>query len=160
MHGTYERQREHGAAGGGPVASEPARREIYGEWIAGQWSGVHVCGAELVERLRRGTDERATLRAVVQLGGLTPADVVVTARRADLERGTAEAARLWSVQSHHNGAFVFEAAANVRGIDEAADLVVTVEPAPALRGDRVLTSAMRLVAPSRPDDGASCARRM
>ena len=157
MHGTYVKQREQEAMGGGPVAPEPARREHYGRWIAGQWSGVHVCGAEKVEQLRRGTDQRATLRAVVQLGELTPADVVVTVRPADREREAPEATRLWSVQSHHNGAFVFEAAANARAIDEAADLVVTVEPARALRGDRVLTSARRLVAPSRPDDGASCA---
>ena len=160
MHGTYEKPREREATGGGPVASEPARRELYGRWIAGQWSGVHVCGAEMVERVRRGTGQRATLRAVVQLGGLSPPDVVVTARRADVERETAQAVRLWSVQSHHNGAFVFEAAASARAIDEAANLLVSVEPARALRGDRVLTSAMRLVAPSGPDDGATCARRM
>jgi hypothetical protein len=160
MHGTYVKQREQEVAGGGPVASEPARRELYGEWIAGQWSGVHVCGAEMVERLRGGTGQRATLRAVVQLGGLTPADVVVTARRADRERESPGATRLWSVQSHHNGAFVFEAPANARGIDEAANLVVTVEPARALRGDGVLTNATRHVAPGRPGDGASCARRM
>ena len=141
-----------GAAGGGPVVSEPARRERYRRWIAGQWSGVHVRGAEMVERPHRGTGERAKVRAVVQLGGLTPADVVVTARSADLERETAEVVRLWSVQSHHNGAFVFEAAANARAVDEGADLLVTVEPARSLPGDRVLTSAMRLVAPSRPDD--------
>ena len=89
---------------------------------------------------------------MVQLGGLTPADVVVTARSVDLERGTAEVVRLWSVQSHHNGAFVFEAAANTRAIHAEADLLVTVEPARAVPGDHVLTSAMRLVAPSRPDD--------
>jgi hypothetical protein len=145
------------AAGGGPVASEPARRERYGRWVAGRWSGVHVRGAEMVERAHRGTDERAKLRAVVQLGGLTPADVIVTARSADLERETAEEVRLWSVQSHHNGAFVFEAAANARAMDEATDLLVTVEPARPLPGDRVLTSAMRLVAPSRPDDCTTCA---
>ena len=138
--------------GGGPVVAEPAPRERYGRWIAGQWSGVRVCGAEMVERLRRETGERAKLRAVVQLGELTPADVDVTARSVDLERGTAEVVRLWSVQSHHNGAFVFEAAANARAIDAEVDLLVTVEPARAVPGDHVLTSAMRLVAPSRPDD--------
>jgi hypothetical protein len=144
--------------GGGPAASEPVRRELYGRWIAGQWSDVQVCGAELVARLRRGAGQRAKVRAVVQLGGLTPADVVVTARSVDpaLERATEEVVRLWSVQSHHNGAFVFEAAANASAIDDAADLLVTVEPARALPGDRVLPSAMRIVAPSRPDDCTTC----
>jgi hypothetical protein len=114
----------------------------------------------MVERAHRGTDERAKLRAVVQLGGLTPADVIVTARSADLERETAEEVRLWSVQSHHNGAFVFEAAANARAMDEATDLLVTVEPARPLPGDRVLTRAMRLVAPSWPDDCTTCAHAL
>jgi hypothetical protein len=140
MHGTQVKEHEVGSG------------MRYGRWIAGQWPGVRVRGAEVVERPRRGTGRRAKLRAVVQLGGLTPADVVVTARSADLERETAEVVRLWSVQSHHNGAFVFEAAANARTIDEQADLLVTVEPARPLPDDYVLASATRLVAPSRPDD--------
>jgi hypothetical protein len=150
--------KQDGPGGGGSVVPEPVRRELYGRWIADQWSDVHVCDAEMVARVHRGTGQRGTLRAVVQLGGLAPADVVVTARSADesLERASVEVVRLWSVQSHHNGAYVFEAAANARAIDESASFLVTVEPARTLPGDRVLASAMRLVASSRPDDRTTC----
>jgi hypothetical protein len=158
MHGTQVKQRREQDRPG--MRAEPARRELYGRWLEGQWSDVRVCGVELVARPRRGSGQRAKLRAVVQLGGLTPADVVVTARSDDpaLERATEEVVRLWSVQSHQNGAFVFEAAANAHAIDEAAELLVTVEPARALPGDRVLPSATRLVAPSRTGDCATCAQ--
>ena len=71
------------------------------------------------------------LRAVVQLGDLAPADVRVTARSVAeaSEPASAEPLRLWSVQSHHNGAVVFEAAAETSEIDDVTELLVTVAPA-------------------------------
>ncbi len=103
-----------------------------GEWLARRWSGVQLRAAELLSREGDGV-RRPTLRAIVQLGTLTPADVRVIAGPAAQSVGNAavERLRLMSVRSHHNGAVVFEAAA-APGDAGARDFVVTVRPAPRL----------------------------
>jgi len=127
------------------VVADDGRRG--GEWLAPRWSGVHVRVAEL---LTCNGIAGPTLRAVVQLGTLTPADVRVMARpTAQAEDATtAEQLRLMSVRSHHNGAVVFEAAAAPMLSGRSTDLVVTVLPAPRLLGGGPLPSVVRLVCQS------------
>jgi hypothetical protein len=136
-------------------------------WLEGRWPRVHVCFAEVLLEGASSSDGRPLLRAVVQLGGLTPADVQVTARLAGdgSEPLPHEPLRLWSVQSHHNGAFVFEAAtsAEVTPAMAAPDLLVTVAPAPTgpadvALPDLALADVTRLVASGEPADCASPAR--
>jgi len=150
------------ASDDGPApAAEPAGHVFDRQWIAGQWSDVRLCSAEIVRSLRHASGPRAKVRAVVQLGALTPADVRVTARSivTDIRRGTIQSLRLWSVWSLHNGAFVFEASdADARAIDRPTDFVVTVEPARAGPGGRLVARALRLVAPSQADGGATSSR--
>lgn len=67
-----------------------------------------------VESVRLKTDAAGTsAHALVQLGGLTPADVRVELVPADPIAGTASAAlgerRMFSIQSLDNGCFVFDA---------------------------------------------------
>ncbi len=118
-----------------------------GEWLARRWSGVHLRVAELVSAAPDGV-AASTLRAVVQLGTLTPADVrVMAAPRAEAEKtASAEQLRLISVRSHHNGAVVFEAAAPSRALGTTTAFVVTVSPVPRLLGGGPLPS---VVAPVR-----------
>lgn len=117
-----------------------------GEWLARRWSGVHLRVAELVPSAGDGVPA-STLRAVVQLGTLTPADVRVTAgpTAQAVESSSAEHVRLVSVRSHHNGAVVFEAAAPPRAFATATVLVVTVSPVPRLLGGGPLPSVVGLV---------------
>ena len=68
--------------------------------------------------MERAAHARQVLRAVVQLGALSPADVRVVVRSGGGGGGDAgpadapgESWRLWSVQSYRNGMFVFEAPA-------------------------------------------------
>jgi hypothetical protein len=141
----------------------PANRSPVVRWLEGQWPHVHVCFAEVLLADSDSRERRPRLRAVVQLGGLTPADVQVTARIAvaGSKSVSREPLRLWSVQSHHNGAFVFEAAAATEApltIDGAAELLVTVAPAPPEWADVALSDVVRLVASGEPADCASPAR--
>jgi hypothetical protein len=141
----------------------PASPPSVVRWLEGQWPRVHVCFAEVLLADSDSRERRARLRAVVQLGGLTPADVQVTARLAvaGSEFVSREPLRLWSVQSHHNGAFVFEAAAATEApltIEGAPDLLVTVAPAPPERAGLALSDVVRLVASGEPADCASPAR--
>jgi hypothetical protein len=141
----------------------PASRSSVGRWLAGQWPHVHVCFAEVLLAGSGFSERRPRLRAVVQLGGLTPADVQVTARLAvaGSEPASREPLRLWSVQSHHNGAFVFEATTAAEAtfaIERAPDLLVTVAPVPAESGDVTLSDVVRLVAGGEPADCAPPAR--
>ena len=127
-----------------------------GEWLAQRWSGVYLRVAELVSGAGDGVPA-PTLRAVVQLGTLTPADVRVTAApTAEDVETAAEQLRLVSVRSHHNGAVVFEAAAPPRTMRTTTALVVRVSPAPRLLGGGPLPSVVGLVRPTArtPDDGA------
>ncbi len=113
-----------------------------GGWLARRWSGVHLRVAELVPGA--GGGPASTVRAVVQLGTLTPADVRVTAGPTSqtVEASSAEHVRLVSVRSHHNGAVVFEAAAPPRALATATALVVTVSPVPRLLGGGPLPSVV------------------
>jgi len=117
-----------------------------GEWLARRWSGVHLRFAELVPSAGDGVPA-STLRAVVQLGTLTPADVRVTAgpTAQAVETSSAEQVRLVSVRSHHNGAVVFEAAVPPRAMATATALVITVSPVPRLLGGGPLPSVVGLV---------------
>jgi hypothetical protein len=135
-------------------------RSSLARWLEREWPRVHVCFAEVLRAGEDAIQRRPRLRAVVQLGGLTPADVRVTARlaAAGSEAASREPLRLWSVQSHHNGAFVFEAATAAEPpfpTDGAPELLVTVAPAPAERGDVVLSDVVRVVASGERADCAS-----
>jgi hypothetical protein len=127
-----------------------------GEWLARRWPGVHLRVAELVSGTGDGVTA-PTLRAVVQLGTLTPADVRVTAGpAAQVESAPAEQLRLVSVRSHQNGAVVFEAAAAPKALGTATALTVTVSPVPRLLGSGPLPSVVGLVrrTPRTADDAA------
>jgi hypothetical protein len=117
-----------------------------GEWLACRWSGVRLRAAELLSREGDGV-RSPTLRAVVQLGTLTPADVRVIAGPAtqSVENAAVERLRLMSVRSHHNGAVVFEAVAAPGDPAMTRDLVVTVRPAPRLLEGGPLPSVVGLV---------------
>lgn len=141
----------------------PASHSSVGRWLEGQWPRVHVCFAEVLLAGSDSSERRPRLRAVVQLGELTPADVQVTARLAVAgpEAATREPLRLWSVQSHHNGAFVFEGSAATEAtftIDGAPELLVTVAPVPAEQAGVALADVVRLVASGEPADCATPAR--
>jgi len=133
-----------------PPAADPASSPFDGRWVARHWRDVRVSHAEVRTVGSRGEHERSMLRAVVQLGDLTPADVRVTARRVAErpEPASAEPLRLWSVQSHHNGAVVFEAAAETSEIDDVTELLVTVVPARARTGG---AARVRIVQCFTPD---------
>ena len=118
-------------------SSEEARRREAGAegsshaaWLARHWREVQVRVAEVIDPGGR-ENARPTVRAVVQLGALTPADVRVFARlpTRDAAPASTEPIRLMSVRSYHNGAVVFEAAASTDLIAQAGDLLVTVRPA-------------------------------
>jgi hypothetical protein len=131
----------------GRIPAAPAREPFYRTWLARHWSGVHVSLVELLADDERGGAARRMVRAVVQLGALTPADVRVAVRRTvpEVERATTELLRLVSARSYHNGAVVFEAAGDANTLDGKTDLVVTVEPARERVGDSQLPSVLRLV---------------
>ena len=138
-------------------------RSALARWLEKEWPRVHVCFAEVLRAGEDFSQGRPRLRAVVQLGGLTPADVRVTARLATAgpEPASREPLRLWSVQSHHNGAFVFEAATVSEPAfptDGAPELLVTVAPAPADRADVALSDVVRVVASGALADCVSPAR--
>ena len=118
------------AQGALDVGAQPTH-EPDRHWIARVWPHVQISHAEVLSVPQPESFERVTLRAVVQLAGLTPADVKVTAQRVEsgAERAQAETLRLWSVQSHHNGEVVFEATATrPHAVERASHLLVTVEP--------------------------------
>jgi len=117
-----------------------------GEWLARRWPGVHLRAAELLTA--PGDDVAApTVRAVVQLGTLTPADVRVIAEPTvrTVESASARQLRLTSVRSHHNGAVVFEATVTQKTLSATTALVVTVSPAPRLLAGRPLPTVVGLV---------------
>jgi hypothetical protein len=101
-------------------------------WVRANWKRVRVVAVEL-RRARADTGSRITIRAVVHLGALLPADVQVTVRRRHsvtrCESSGECVVRLWSVQSYRNGAYVFEAAVCPHEIDDGEGLVVQVHPA-------------------------------
>lgn len=93
------------------------------------WARVHI---EYVEAHPLPGDRGALVRAVVQLGGLTPADVRVALSPASggVDAACEGGSAMWSSASYDNGAFVFEGAAPPRepGDDEWLVCVRPVEP--------------------------------
>lgn len=140
-----------------PAASRPvaqrADRDELGDassdsWLSRAWSHVQIRDAALLPDPRSESLQGRTVRAVVQLGGLTPADVRVTAQHVTsaAKRTRTGTLRLWSVQSHHNGEVVFEALATKQhDVERASYLLVTVEPAASAAGERTLAVVERLV---------------
>lgn len=126
------------------VATDDLPRDV--EWLARRWPGVHLRVAEL---LTRAGDDVAvpTVRAVVQLGTLTPADVRVIAEPSvqTVDSASARQIRLTSVSSHHNGAVVFEATVSEKTLRATTALVVTVSPAPRLLAGGPLPTVVGLV---------------
>lgn len=77
-------------------------------WLArrmsADWPAVHI---DLVEVVPGPSGGR--VRAVVRLGGLTPADVEVEVRASAPTGRSADGRAMWSSQPYDNGSFVFEA---------------------------------------------------
>jgi hypothetical protein len=94
-------------------------------WVEGSWPAVHIAHAEV-----SWNASRPVLRAVVHLGGLTPADVRVTARyRAEGDKAAnTEPLRLWSVARLNNENVIFESGMLAHGVDDVSEFTVVVEP--------------------------------
>jgi hypothetical protein len=92
---------------GRPTATSPIdeTRSRWAAHVRDAWPRVHV---ELVETSPCAAGRH--VRAVVCLGGLTPADVVVGLTPGPVDGTTACSAdrRMWSCESLDNGAVVFE----------------------------------------------------
>lgn len=144
----------------GPSAIvESAARPFDSQWLAGQWPCVHICHAALhVDD--RPAGRRPKLNAVVQLGELRPADVHVTARRiGDGSESEANALfRLWSVQSHRNGAYVFEAETHHDVLGDASQIGIVVKPARPRTDAVVLSDIVRRLSDTESEGCGSCAR--
>jgi hypothetical protein len=87
------------ADGESSASSASFRRPFDSDWVAQAWPGIRLSYIEILFGGRRGNDLRPTLRAVVHLGVLTPADVRVTARHT-----VAEADAAASEPLRHKGA--------------------------------------------------------
>lgn len=117
------------------VPADGGARRWNADRLRTSWPGVYVDVVE-VEPCANGR----RVRAVVHLGGLTPADVLVSLTPAD----TSEAARcatdqrLWSSESFDNGRFLFERVLSA-GEQAAGDAwMVCVRPAEPSTGRPVL----------------------
>ena len=131
----------------GSVPSSSADRSRAGR-PAGGAPGIHV---DVVEVGPAPNGRR--VRAVVRLGGLSPADVRVELLRAGATAGgssRAQVRRMWSTQSYANGSFVFEAL--LPGDGRPADgWQVRVRPADA----PYPSPARRPLADARPEPHAA-----
>ena len=139
-----------------PVDASNARVGESSLWS--QWTDVHVCQVEARDGFGKDRAGRKMLRAVVQLGALTPADVRVMVRQPSLgaDAGREQSIRLWSAQSYRNGRFVFEAGADASEIVDGADLLVSVEPSPTRHGGITLDPVVTEFTRGALDDNASC----
>lgn len=95
-----------------------------------------------VESVRLQTDGAGTCaRALVQLGGLTPADVRVELVPTDPIAGTAadplDERRMFSIQSLDNGCFVFDALIPATDTAKSHGWMIHVHPAEGLHEPRV-----------------------
>ncbi len=92
-----------GSPPGAPLGGWQAERQH------ADWPRVHVEGAEVIDR-----PGGRLVRAVVQLGGLTPVDVhveLIPASDADAgDLACAADRRMWSSHAQDNGCFVYESA--------------------------------------------------
>jgi hypothetical protein len=108
-----------------------------GAQIARCWPRVAVSSAEIT------AGPTAThVRAVLQLGGLTPADVRVELMPAGSAQRSASGAhegerRMFSEFALANGCFVFETALPLRDSAEPAEWLIHVHPSEAIDGPRV-----------------------
>ncbi|MDQ2930547.1 MAG: hypothetical protein M3Y05_07000 [Gemmatimonadota bacterium] len=139
---------------------ESAARPFDSQWVAGQWPCVHICHAAFRVDGERGGDRRPVLNAVVQLGELAPADVHVTARRIvdDSESAADALLRLWSVQSHRNGSFVFEAETHPDVLGDASQIGIVVQPAAPRTDAAALSDIVRHLSATESGGCGSCAR--
>lgn len=144
----------------GPWAPvESAARPFDSQWLAEQWPCVHICHAALrVDGPHAG--RRPKLNAVVQLGELKPADVHVTARRiVDGSESASDALlRLWSVQSHRNGSYVFEAESPPDILGDASQIGIVVQPARPRTDAAGLSDIVRQLSATESGGCGSCAR--
>lgn len=139
---------------------EPSARPFDSHWVARQWPCVHVCHAEFLVDGESEGDRRPVLKAVVQLGELKPADVRVTARRiVDGSKFAAAAVlRLWSVQSHRNGSFVFEAETHPGLLGDPSKIGIVVQPARPRTDAGGLGDIVRHIVATASAGCGSCAR--
>ena len=100
------------------------------------WPLVRVCSVQVTPT---DTGERA--RALVQLGGLTPADVRVelfAARPAEGAPAQHGQLRMFSTQAYGNGCFVFDAGLPADDSAEPREWMLHVHPSEACEEPRVL----------------------
>jgi hypothetical protein len=97
------------------------------------WPEVRISAVEVAPILTGHRAGWSRVAAVVELGDLAPADVVVTLVPVSLDPERAaravEADRLWSVTSYHNGAYRFETDVPLQRLRGPERLKVHVGPA-------------------------------
>lgn len=103
-------------------------------WPRGlDWQGVRIASVQVDAAGSARAPDHRRVRAIVQLGDLTPADVRVLLLPitvlADDTPGGPPIARLWSVYPLGNGSYVFEATVPAAQLSEPQHLKVHVGPA-------------------------------
>jgi len=99
------------------------------------WPLVRVCSVKIMP-----TDAGERARAVVQLGGLSPADVRVELLAAEAAEGAPakdRQRRMFSTQAYGNGCFVFDAAVPPGDSARAREWMLHVHPSEAFEEPRV-----------------------
>ena len=114
------------AAGTGTQSSPSTLPPQYVQLLDTCWPRVCVESADVAP----GAGGHLYAHAVVQLGGLRPADVRVELVR--IGAGTAAERRMFSDQSYDNGAFVFETSVARTDVSRADHWVIHVHPAEAV----------------------------
>ena len=116
-----------------PIAPRDASvRSPRADRVREDWRHVHV---DRVSVFLNKNGRRA--RAVVQLAGLSPADVqveLIPASAADSDSSVcAEDRRMWNTQSYENGSFVFEQVLPQPDVDVSLEWLVRISADEALR---------------------------
>jgi hypothetical protein len=106
--------------------SQPSRNTVLRSLIHTCWPRIRVESAQVT---RGATSD--CVRAVVQLGGLTPADVRVEIVPAS-QGGGSTGFRLFSSHALGNGCFVFEATVPERDVAKASEWAVRIRPTEAI----------------------------
>ena len=118
--------------------SPPPRPDVAAKYIPDLdacWPRVQVASAEIAPS--GGTH---CARAVIQLGGLTPADVrveLVPDEPQVVDKAPAEERRMFSSYAYDNGCFVFEASLARHEAARARDWLIHVHPPEAVDEPRV-----------------------
>jgi len=120
-----------------PEASFPQRdlAAHHAARLAACWPLVRVCSVKVTP-----TDAGERACAVVQLGGLTPADVRVELFAAEAGEGTPAQhgqLRMFSIQAYDNGCFVFDAGLPPGDSAQPREWMLHVHPSEALEEPRV-----------------------